>query len=162
MTPLCLNSGLVIDLLGLPRRNGGKNHRLRQPRGSGFPALGIFMAALITPGARVTAPFAMASVVGFLANVPLNYMLIFGAWGAPELGAEGCGLATAASMWISTTIIALYVLTARSLRPYLPDRWLQRPDGRRIGEILAVGFPVGLTFFETGVFRYHLADRHAR
>ena len=63
-----------------------------------------------TQGLGITAPFAFASVVGFIANVPLNYMLIFGAWGAPELGAEGCGLATAASMWISTLIILLYVL----------------------------------------------------
>jgi MATE family multidrug resistance protein len=106
-----------------------------------------------TQGLGITAPFAIASVIGFIANVPLNYMLIFGVWGAPELGAEGCGLATAASMWISTSIILLYVLTARSLRPYLPDRWLQMPDRQRIAEILAVGIPVGLTFFlETGVF----------
>ena len=32
-----------------------------------------------TQGLGVTAPFAIASVVGFVANVPLNYMLIFGA-----------------------------------------------------------------------------------
>ena len=154
MTPLCLNSGLVIELLGLPPETAVKTTAYVSRVGLGFPALGIFMALRYhTQGLGITAPFAMASVIGFIANVPLNYMLIFGAWGAPELGAEGCGLATAASMWISTLIILLYVLTARSLRPYLPDRWLQMPDQQRIGEILAVGIPVGLTFFlETGVF----------
>ncbi len=154
MTPLCLNSGLVIELLGLPPETAVKTTAYVSRVGLGFPALGIFMALRYhTQGLGITAPFAMASVIGFIANVPLNYMLIFGAWGAPELGAEGCGLATAASMWISTSIILLYVLTARSLRPYLPDRWLQMPDQQRIGEILAVGIPVGLTFFlETGVF----------
>lgn len=154
MTPLCLNSGLVIELLGLPPETAVKTTAYVSRVGLGFPALGIFMALRYhTQGLGITAPFAMASVIGFIANVPLNYMLIFGAWGAPELGAEGCGLATAASMWISTSIILLYVLTARSLQPYLPDRWLQMPDQQRIGEILAVGIPVGLTFFlETGVF----------
>ena len=154
MTPLCLNSGIVIELLGLPPDTAVKTTAYVSRVGLGFPALGIFMALRYhTQGLGITAPFAMASVIGFIANVPLNYMLIFGAWGAPELGAEGCGLATAASMWISTSIILLYVLTARSLRPYLPDRWLQMPDQQRIGEILAVGIPVGLTFFlETGVF----------
>jgi MATE family multidrug resistance protein len=154
MTPLCLNSGIVIELLGLPPETAVKTTAYVSRVGLGFPALGIFMALRYhTQGLGITAPFAMASVIGFIANVPLNYMLIFGAWGAPELGAEGCGLATAASMWISTSIILLYVLTARSLRPYLPDRWLQMPDQQRIGEILAVGIPVGLTFFlETGVF----------
>ena len=154
MTPLCLNSDIFIDLLGLPTETAVKTSAYVSRVGLGFPALGIFMALRYhTQGLGITAPFAFASVVGFIANVPLNYMLIFGAWGAPELGAEGCGLATAASMWISTLIILLYVLTARSLRPYLPDRWLEGPDWGRISEILIVGFPVGLTFFlETGVF----------
>lgn len=154
MTPLCLNSGFVIELLGLPAETATKTTAYVSRVGLGFPALGIFMALRYhTQGLGITAPFAIASVIGFIANVPLNYMLIFGVWGAPELGAEGCGLATAASMWISTSIILLYVLTARSLRPYLPDRWLQMPDRQRIAEILAVGIPVGLTFFlETGVF----------
>ena len=154
MTPLCLNSDIFIGLLGLPTETAVKTSAYVSRVGLGFPALGIFMALRYhTQGLGITAPFAFASVVGFIANVPLNYMLIFGAWGAPELGAEGCGLATAASMWISTLIILLYVLTARSLRPYLPDRWLEGPDWSRISEILIVGFPVGLTFFlETGVF----------
>ena len=154
MTPLCLNSDMAITLLGLPEETAAKTSAYVSRVGLGFPALGIFMALRYhTQGLGITAPFAFASVVGFIANVPLNYMLIFGAWGAPELGAEGCGLATAASMWISTFIILLYVLTARSLQPYLPTRWLQGPDWGRISEILVVGLPVGLTFFlETGVF----------
>ena len=40
-------------------------------------------------------------ILGFLANIPLNSMLIYGRWGAPELGAAGCGWATAISMWLS-------------------------------------------------------------
>ena len=154
MTPLCLNSDIAIALLGLPEETAAKTSAYVSRVGLGFPALGIFMALRYhTQGLGITAPFAFASVVGFIANVPLNYMLIFGAWGAPELGAEGCGLATAASMWISTLIILLYALTARSLQPYLPTRWLEGPDWGRISEILVVGFPVGLTFFlETGVF----------
>ena len=154
MTPLCLNSDMAITLLGLPEETAAKTSAYVSRVGLGFPALGIFMALRYhTQGLGITAPFAFASVVGFIANVPLNYMLIFGAWGAPELGAEGCGLATAASMWISTLIILLYVLTARSLQPYLPTRWLEGPDWGRISEILVVGLPVGLTFFlETGVF----------
>jgi len=154
MTPLCLNSGGVIELLGLPAETSIKTTAYVSKVGLGFPALGIFMALRYhTQGLGITAPFAMASVVGFIANVPLNYMLIFGHWGAPELGAEGCGMATAASMWISTAIIIMYTLTSKTLKPYLPERWLQPPNKQRISEILVVGIPVGLTFFlETGVF----------
>jgi len=154
MTPMCLQSGVVINLLGLPDETAAKTTAYVSRVGLGFPALGLFMALRYhTQGLGVTAPFAMASVAGFIANVPLNYMLIFGHWGAPELGAEGCGLATAASMWITTSIILLYVISAKSLKPYLPSRWLQKPDRQRITEILVVGLPVGMTFFlETGVF----------
>jgi len=154
MTPMCLQSGVVINLLGLPDETAAKTTAYVSRVGLGFPALGLFMALRYhTQGLGVTAPFAMASVAGFIANVPLNYMLIFGHWGAPELGAEGCGLATAASMWITTSIILLYVVSAKSLKPYLPSRWLQKPDRQRITEILVVGLPVGMTFFlETGVF----------
>ena len=154
MTPMCLQSGVVINLLGLPDETAAKTAAYVSRVGLGFPALGLFMALRYhTQGLGVTAPFAMASVAGFIANVPLNYMLIFGHWGAPELGAEGCGLATAASMWITTSIILLYVVSAKSLKPYLPSRWLQKPDRQRITEILVVGLPVGMTFFlETGVF----------
>ena len=154
MTPLCLNSGAIIELLGLPIETSAKTTAYVSKVGLGFPALGIFMALRYhTQGLGLTVPFAMASVVGFIANVPLNYMLIFGHWGAPELGAEGCGLATATSMWISTVIIVIYTLTSEALKPYLPKKWLQPPDRQRISEILIVGIPVGLTFFlETGVF----------
>lgn len=37
-------------------------------------------------------------------NVVLSYLLIFGALGFPELGAEGAGLGTAISVWIGTGI----------------------------------------------------------
>lgn len=154
MTPLCLNSSAIIELLGLPTDTAEKAAAYVSRVGLGFPALGIFMALRYhTQGLGITAPFAAASVLGFIANVPLNYMLIFGHWGAPELGAEGCGLATAASMWISTAIIVIYTLTSKTLKPYLPEVWLQTPDRERITEILIVGIPVGLTFFlESGVF----------
>ncbi|GIR90014.1 MAG: hypothetical protein CM15mP89_0190 [Gammaproteobacteria bacterium] len=100
--------------------------------------------------------------MGFIANVPLNYMLIFGAWGAPELGAEGCGLATAASMWISTLIILLYVLR-RAPCSLTCHRWLRG----LIGDVSVKSSwwaPVGLTFFlgDGCLFRHHATDRDTR
>ena len=118
-------------------------------------------AALPHTGPRRDRPIAIASVIKFVANVPLNYMLIFGAWGTPELGAEGCGLATAASMWLSTLIILLYV-QARTPASVSARSMAASPCRRRIGEILAVGLPVGFTFSGSrGLLRYHPVDRHA-
>ena len=88
-------------------------------------------------------------------NVPLNYAFIFGEWGAPELGAQGCGIATAISMWLSVVLIAGYIFPQpeNPALAHLPEWKLVGPDWTKISEILSIGAPIGLTFFlEMGVF----------
>ena len=79
-------------------------------------------------------------------NAVLNYAFIYGAFGAPELGGEGCGWATAIVMWFE---LAAVLLLARF--PYFRKtglwRRLRGPDWRRIGHILKVGVPIGLSSF---------------
>ena len=104
-------------------------------------------------GIGIVRPFAIASVIGFCANIPLNYAFIYGRWGIPEMGAAGCGWATAISMWLAPVLITFYTLRSESLRQYLPERRWHRPHGGVMGEILNVGLPIGLTFFfEVAVF----------
>jgi MATE family multidrug resistance protein len=98
-------------------------------------------------------PFAVASVIGFIANIPLNYAFIYGKWGAPELGAAGCGWATAISMWLGPVLIASYMLRSKDLKPYLPPLRPVPPHWARLAEIARLGLPIGLTFFiEFAVF----------
>ncbi|MGB1439739.1 MAG: MATE family efflux transporter, partial [Luminiphilus sp.] len=81
------------------------------------------------------------------------YAFIFGEWGAPELGAQGCGIATAISMWLSVVLIAGYIFRSQKIKLYLPEWKLVGPDWTKISEILSIGAPIGLTFFlEMGVF----------
>jgi MATE family multidrug resistance protein len=88
-------------------------------------------------------PFAIASVIGFLTNIPLNYAFIYGAWGAPEMGAAGCGWATAISMWLAPVLIFFYMVRAEKLKPYLPP----------CNFVVSLGLPIALTFFlEVAVF----------
>ena len=49
----------------------------------------------------------IAILVGNVANVAANYSLIFGHWGAPELGVLGSGLATSISRWVMLVILAV-------------------------------------------------------
>jgi MATE family multidrug resistance protein len=154
LAPICYFSQPVLSLLGLQASTALKTEAYIQMVAFGFPAVGIFMALRYhTQGIGSTTPFAAASITGFLANIPLNYAFIYGHFGLPAMGAEGCGVATALSMWLSAAIIVAYVLTARSLRPYLPPARPVAPDWQQIREILRIGVPVGLTFFlEVGVF----------
>ena len=84
--------------------------------------------------------------VALLLNALLNYAFIYGKFGAPELGGEGCGRATAIVMWFE--LAAVLVLTRF---PYFRATGLwqrfERPNPRHMGHILKVGVPIGLSSF---------------
>ena len=93
-----------------------------------------------TVGPMVIAGLALA-LNGFL-----NYTFIYGAFGAPELGGEGCGWATAIMMWFE--LAAVLVLSRfRYFRETGFWRRFSRPDWRQIRHILKVGVPIALSSF---------------
>ncbi|MEH6591749.1 MAG: MATE family efflux transporter [Halioglobus sp.] len=152
--PLCYFCGPLLDLLNLDPDTRQKSLAYLQATAFGMPAVAIFQSLRChTQGIGVMRPFAIASVIGFIANIPLNYAFIYGKWGIPEMGAAGCGWATAISMWLSPVLIAIYMARADSLKPYLPPLSFVRPRLIVIKEISNLGFPIGLTFFlEIAVF----------
>ncbi len=151
--PLCYSAAPLLNLLELDPVTYDKSLDYLQAVAFGLPAMAIFQALRChTQGIGIMRPFAVASVIGFLANIPLNYAFIYGRWGAPELGAAGCGIATAISMWLSPLLISFYMMRAESLKPYLPSRW-SLPRLAEIGEIWRLGLPMGTSFFlEIAVF----------
>ena len=152
--PLCYYSGPLLSLLDLAPDTHAKSLAYLQATAFGLPAASVFQALRChTQGIGLMRPFAIASVIGFVANVPLNYAFIYGKWGAPEMGAAGCGWATAISMWLGPVLIAFYMARAESLKPYLPALKFVRPRLGPILEISRLGFPIGITFFlEFAVF----------
>lgn len=152
--PLCYFAGPLLSLLQLDPVTLDKSLGYLQAVAWGLPATALFHALRChSQGLGIMRPFAVASVIGFIANVPLNYALIYGKWGFPELGATGCGWATAISMWLSPVLIGGYMLANRELRKYLPPLRLVAPQLGVFKEILRLGVPIGLTFFlEVGVF----------
>lgn len=154
LSPIIWFAGPLLDLLGLNPGTRELALDYAQMVALGMPATAFFQALRYhTQGLGITQPFAFAAMAGFLVNIPLNYAFIFGHWGAPELGAQGCGIATAISMWLSVFLIGGYILRSRQIQLYLPEWRPVAPDWTKIGEILRIGLPMGLTFFlEMGVF----------
>lgn len=152
--PLCYFTDPLLSLLSLDNDTHDKSLGYLQAIAFGLPAAAVFQALRChTQGIGIMRPFAVASVIGFLANIPLNYAFIYGKWGAPEMGAVGCGWATAISMWLSPLLIAFYMTRADKLKPYLPPLRLVTPDFNAIRKICALGLPMGLSFFfEIAVF----------
>lgn len=120
----------------------------------GMPAIAVVLALRsYTESMNHTRPVLWISVIGLLANIPVNYVLIYGKLGFPALGGVGCGWATAVVMWLMSLLMVAYVHYDRAYRDVrLHIRpWTWEPATLRY--LFALGLPVGLAiFFEVSIF----------
>ncbi len=95
----------------------------------------------------------LVNIVALLINIPLNYAFIYGKWGAPEMGAAGCGVATAIVMWIQLLGVIVVVQKLPQLRVVDMFKNWQSPRWSVISSQINLGLPVGLsTMAEVGLF----------
>ena len=91
--------------------------------------------------------------IGIFVNAFANYALIFGNFGAPELGLQGAAVATIIT---SLVILGAYILAIRldpKLHRYRVFGKLWSPDWDRFWQIIRIGVPIGLTVTaEAGIF----------
>jgi len=86
-------------------------------------------------------------------NFILNYVLIFGNWGFPELGGAGAGYATSISYWVILAFAIFIVITQEPFASYQVFADLKQFSLKKCIEILKIGIPMGLSsFFETSMF----------
>jgi MATE family multidrug resistance protein len=120
----------------------------------GAPGIFIFLALrFTTEGIGLTRPIMFTSVFSLLCNVFLNYVLMFGHFGAPALGAVGCGYASAISMWLVMITLAAYMMASKRYRPF---HIFSRVAPLRLSvfkEIIYLGVPIAITITaEAGLF----------
>ncbi|MGE7947060.1 MATE family efflux transporter [Lysinibacillus sp. NPDC093688] len=86
-------------------------------------------------------------------NIVLNYIFIFGKFGAPELGGIGAGVATAITYWL-VFLITVWIIAKRV--PFEHFRLFHdwpKLEWLRWKEILIIGVPIGISLFaETSIF----------
>jgi MATE family multidrug resistance protein len=86
-------------------------------------------------------------------NILVNWALIFGTWGFPELGARGAAVATIASQVLSLVILGLYAGLLPALRRFRLFQRFWRPDWPALAQVWRLGVPIGLTgLAEGGMF----------
>jgi MATE family multidrug resistance protein len=118
-----------------------------------FPAILImvlksFLSALERPGWIL-----WGTIIGALCNALLNYMFIFGNWGAPELGVQGAAIASVSTAVITFAVLALYARLQPYLRQYEIFIRIWRPDWQALREVFLLGWPIGATMLaETALF----------
>jgi MATE family multidrug resistance protein len=88
-----------------------------------------------------------------LVNLSLGWMLIFGHWGAPELGVRGAALATLMVQWVTFVIMGVYAHYQPSLRRFGLFTRFWRIDVAALGRVFRLGWPIGMTgLAESGLF----------
>lgn len=140
---LGLPSGLAVDVDGFLRAVS-----------FGAPALGAYFAARgLSEGLGVTWPTMVFGLAGLILLAPVGYILMYGAFGLPSLGARGSGLANALVCWAEA---AGYLAFVRLAPCYSGLRWPRgswRPDRAVLAGLLRLGLPMsGSLLMEVSLF----------
>ncbi|MCM3748749.1 MATE family efflux transporter [Paenibacillus pasadenensis] len=86
-------------------------------------------------------------------NIVLNYGLIFGKLGMPQLGGVGSGYATGLTYWFIFAVSVWLTFRTETLRVHRLFRRWYAPSWKSFKELLGIGIPMGLsTFFEASIF----------
>lgn len=91
-----------------------------------------------------------ATLVGVVLNILVNWMLIFGHWGAPELGIRGAAVATISVQILTLAVMAGFAARHASLRRFHLFQRFWRPDWPALRQVFRLGLPIGLTSLAEG------------
>lgn len=87
----------------------------------------------------------VAGVMAVVVNLSLNYVLIFGKLGAPNLGVNGAAIATVVSRFVELAILIAYTFIKRHKCVFILDAWESLYISfSLIGEIFKKGMPLML------------------
>lgn len=83
-----------------------------------LPGVGLYnVMRSYAEGLGQTRPTLIFGLVTLALNIPLNYIFIFGKCGMPELGGEGCGVATMIATYIAAILFVIYIRKASFCAP---------------------------------------------
>ncbi|HOJ65111.1 MAG TPA: MATE family efflux transporter [Spirochaetota bacterium] len=105
----------------------------------------VISAESIFQGKGITYPIMIVSIVKTFLNIILDWLLIFGKFGLPELGIRGAALATLMSQIVSTTILLIFVFVIKKDFK-LRIKGILRPNFFIYLKSLFIGIPAGVEF----------------
>ena len=142
--PLLLGAGPILRALGqAPALSQMAADYLWIQGWSIVPALGIMVLKSTLAGIERTQVVLWATVAAVVVNALANYALIFGNWGAPELGIRGAAIASLVSTALSCAVMVAY--TARAMAAYAVFANFWRVDRAILARVFRLGLPIGLT-----------------
>ncbi|WP_404377323.1 MATE family efflux transporter [Vreelandella aquamarina] len=153
----------IFELMNVPPSVAQESAAYLSAVAFGMPGVALFQALrAFSDGMNHTRPALWISLVGLAVNIPCNYLLIYGGEGLvalfgtgtperlqqlPALGAFGCGIATAISMWTMAITMALYTRRGDVYRSVSLWQRFTPPQLAGIRELAVVGVPIGVAIF---------------
>jgi MATE family multidrug resistance protein len=97
----------------------------------------------------------VVTIVANIVNAFVNWILIFGNLGFPQLELDGAGIATSASRIFMFIMIALYTNKSKRFTNYDLSFLIKKVEMTIVKKILRLGLPSGFQyFFEVGAFSF--------
>lgn len=104
-------------------------------------------------GMSKTIPPMIAMIVGNVINVVLNYLLIFGHYGLPEMGVDGAALASFIARVAMVFLLLIIIFKSDFLSVHLKRINLRKYNWQQFKKVLRLGVPSSLQmFFEVSAF----------
>ncbi len=145
--PVLIAAGQEVDLSDMAQ------HYLRIAGLGILPAVVLVVLRSFLSALEHTRIALWATMLGVVMNAGINWVLIFGRYGLPELGLTGAAIASLATNVIICISLGLYAALHRDLRPYALFIRFWRSDPEAFVAVFRLGWPIGLTLLaESGLF----------
>jgi MATE family multidrug resistance protein len=154
MLPAMIWSEPLLRALGQTEELSALAQQYLRIAGLGLlPALLVMVLKSYLAAMERTQVVLWVTVAAIGVNGGLNWLLIFGNWGAPEMGLRGAALASVLTQLATFLALGFYATRAAGLREHALFQRIWRPDPGAMGEVFRLGWPIGLTnLAESGMF----------
>ena len=152
--PLFWTSGTWLLLLGQKPEVAALGQDFLRVAGWGMtPALMVMALKGYLAALGRTQVVLWVTVVAVGLNLLIGWPLIFGRWGAPELGVRGAAIASLIVQIGTFVALAIYAAWLPELRKYHLFQRFWRADWQALGQVFRLGWPIGVTgLAESGLF----------
>jgi MATE family multidrug resistance protein len=118
-----------------------------------IPLLLFFVLKEFSEALRLPKIGMVINILGSIFNILLNYLLIFGNYGFPEMGLTGAAWATFLARLLMLLIMITVFFLNKNLYPYSPLLFRPIVESDIFRKIINLGFPIGVQLFsETTAF----------
>lgn len=142
--PIVMNGDIILKLLGQSDANAELSGSYLFAISFGvFPFLGFIALRSFVEAVSRPKIVTVIALFGVGANIGLNYVLMYGKLGFPELGLVGTGWASAIVYSLDFLFLLTYIVKQKAFAEYRIFSRLGKPDPQYFKELFRIGYPIG-------------------